>query len=71
MRRIDWLKILLIIVVSLGLGGCGELKNKNAEETIVDFVRCLREKGVMLYFDSNCEYCKKQKEIFRSEFGGA
>lgn len=42
--------------------------NKTSLTTREDFVKCLKESGLIMYGVNTCEYCQQQKKMFGSQF---
>jgi len=63
------MKRVLIAIFILILSGCAQKsENKNLKSELVDFVGCLSEKQTVVYFTAECEFCKRQREIFGDKF---
>ncbi len=57
--------ILFVIVVAIvGFGIWRGSRNGNATSVLDDFVKCLAQKGAVVYGTDSCEWCLKQKADF-------
>jgi len=64
-------KISIIIFIVLIGGLIGFLiwqgvKNNQAGPALINFAKCLTEKGAVMYGTDSCEWCQKQKADFKS-----
>jgi hypothetical protein len=53
---------MLILLLLLGVGGCGEKKNYDA------FAKCLNQSGLVMYGSVLCPHCNNVKEEFGNAF---
>jgi thioredoxin-related protein len=62
-------KTIFLFVILAFLVGCTAVPQvEEATPEVIEFSKCLKESGLVMYGSMTCSVCKRQKEIFGSAF---